>query len=397
MTRFLPPAGMPLEVKDFVAGMRALIHPATDGMGSVTGHTGARHAFGMGSGRAGLVVIFRALRRLSPERSILALPGYTCYSVAAAAVRAGLKIYPMEMDPATLDIDYRQAEQLPYDKLLAVLTANLFGFASDIPKLRELAAGSGAWVVDDAAQSLGTCTGDQLSGTGADVGLYSLARGKALPVGGGVIVTDRDEIASVIECELQRVPPPGLGEEMKTYLGLLGVSVLFRPWLYWIPNRLPFLKLGMTEFEPEFPLARMSRVSAGMLPGRLAQLGKVTGQRAEKAARLKERLQDVPGFQTPDAPPGCSPSYIRFPVLARSRQARDWVVQELKKAGIGASAYYPAAVCDIPEVAPHLAAGVGHRPGAEQLARTILTLPLHSMVRDRDLDQMADVLKQCPN
>ncbi len=174
MTRFLPPAGMPLHLSDFAAGMRSLLNPAADGIGSVTGYTGARHAFGMGSGRAGLVVIFRALRRLSPERSIIALPGYTCYSVAAAAVRAGLKVYPVEMNPATLDIDYRQAAQLPYDKLLAVLTANLFGFASDIPKLRELAAGSGAWVVDDAANLWVPVRAASCPGPGQYVGLATV-------------------------------------------------------------------------------------------------------------------------------------------------------------------------------------------------------------------------------
>jgi dTDP-4-amino-4,6-dideoxygalactose transaminase len=312
-------------------------------------------------------------------------------------VRAGLKIYPVEMNPATLDIDYQQAAKLPYDLCLAVITANLFGFSSDIGKLREQAAGSGACIIDDAAQSLGTCTDGQLSGTGADVGLYSLARGKALPVGGGVIITDREELASAISDELRQVAAPGLTEELRTYIDLLGVSVLFRPWLYWIPNRLPFLKLGITEFEPQFPLLRMARVSAGMLPRRLAQVGKLTTQRAEKASRLKDRLQGVPGFKTPDPPPGCSPSYIRFPVLARNQQARDWAVRELKEAGIGASAYYPAAVCDIPEIGPHLAAGADHCPGAEEIARTILTLPLHSMVRDRDLDQMVNVLRRYLN
>ncbi len=244
---------MPLEVSDFAAGFRALLNPAGDGIGSVAEYTGARHVFGVGSGRAGLVIIFRALRRLAPERSVIALPGYTCYSVAAAAVRAGLKIYPLEMTPSTLDIDYQQAERLPYDRFLGVLTANLFGFASRVRRLQQQTAGSGACVIDDAAQSLGTCTDGQLSGAGADVGLYSLARGKALPVGGGVIITDHDELASAIACELRGLVSPPLIGELKAYLGLLGVSVLFRPWLYWIPNGLPFLKLGVTEFEPEFP------------------------------------------------------------------------------------------------------------------------------------------------
>ncbi len=133
------------------------------------------------------------------------------------------------------------------------------------------------------------------------------------------------------------------------------------------------------------------------MPARLARLKETTAARARKAADLREGLEGVKGFKAPCPPEACSPSYIRFPVLARDRGARDWAVKELKKAGIGASAYYPAAICDIPGIVPHLAPDAAHRPGAEELARRLLTLPVHPMVRDRDLQRMVDILERCPN
>jgi dTDP-4-amino-4,6-dideoxygalactose transaminase len=160
---------------------------------------------------------------------------------------------------------------------------------------------------------------------------------------------------------------------------------------------LPSLKLGVTEFDPQFPLQRMSRVSAGMLPRKLGRLKTITAARARKAAYLRSSLSGLAGFQSPEPPEGCSPSYIRFPVLARDQQSRDWAVQALRRAGIGASAYYPAAICDVPGIEPHLAANAVHRPGAEDLAKRLMTLPLHPMVRDADLKQMIAILRRYPN
>jgi perosamine synthetase len=397
MTRFLPPAGMPLEVSDFVAGLRGLLNPEADGICSAASFTGDAQVFGVSSGRAGLVVIFRALQRLLPGRRVVGIPAYTCYSVAAAAVRAGLTVYPLEMDPGTLELDYEEAKRVPYDRLLAVVTANLFGFPADVERLRQYAEGSRAFIIDDAAQLLGTCTNGQLLHSRAHVRVYSLARGKALPVGGGLIVAPQEEIAAAIRQELEHVASLSLAGELVIYAELLGISILFRPWLYWVPNALPFLKLGVTEFAPGFSITRMARVSAGMLPRKLTQLKAMTAARAVKAAYLRAGLEGVGAFCSPKAPAGCIPSYIRFPVLAKDQQARDWAVQELRKAGIGASAYYPAALCDVPEVRPHLAPGAMHRPQAEQLARTVLTLPLHPMVREKDLQRALDILTKYPN
>jgi len=39
---------------------------------------------------------------------------------------------------------------------------------------------------------------------------------------------------------------------------LLIYGLLLRPWLYWIPARLPFLKLGTTRYEIDYPVERYS-------------------------------------------------------------------------------------------------------------------------------------------
>src|SRR2546428_640550 len=83
--------------------------------------------------------------------------------------------------------------------LLAVIPAHLFGFPSDVPRLRKLMRDPRITIVEDAAQAMGETWEGRKLGTLGDVSFFSLGRGKAFSsVEGGVIITDRDDIAEVL-------------------------------------------------------------------------------------------------------------------------------------------------------------------------------------------------------
>jgi perosamine synthetase len=79
-------------------------------------------------------------------------------------------------------------------------------------------------------------------------------------------------------------------------------------------------------------------------------------------------------------------------VLANSGELRNRAITKLNRAGIGASPFYPSAICDIPNIVSHMATQSFHRPRAEDLSRTLLTLPTHPLVSERDLDVILKVL-----
>jgi dTDP-4-amino-4,6-dideoxygalactose transaminase len=83
---------------------------------------------------------------------------------------------------------------------------------------------------------------------------------------------------------------------------------------------------------------------------------------------------------------------VRLPVVARDQAGRDRAIGELRNAGIGATAFYPSAICDIPEIAAHMSDCNFHRAQAEDLSRRLLTLPMHPFVNAQDLDRMIKVL-----
>lgn len=398
MLRFVPPAGFPLTTGQIFRALRhssGLRQGTDDNLTAIATRLGSRYVFGTSSGRAALCLVFKSLSRLKPGRNVVALPAYTCFTVAAAVVRANLKICPVEIDPQTLDFDFSQLEAVPAEKLLCIMTSNLFGIVNDLRRTREIARKKGAFFVDDAAQAFGASRNGYSSGIYGDVGIYSLGRGKALPaMEGGLIVTHSEEIAGGIQAGLGQVHKPSWGHSAWIFLQMLAYSVLLNPRLYWIPNSLPFLKLGTTEFAPDFPIFGLPALSHALLSDQLGRLEDVNAIRRKNASAISKALAGSEHFSTPMPSSDSRPAYIRFPVIARDSAARDGAIARMRARGIGAGPFYPEAICDIPGIGGHMAMADYHRPRAEDLARRLFTLPTHPYVHKDDLDRMIAILNE---
>lgn len=398
MLRFVPPAGTPLKASHILAAVRETF--ASNGsmeecLVSFAARFRVRHVVAACSGRAALWTILHALHRLRPNRSVVAVPAYTCFSVPAAVVRAGLQLYPVDIDPETLDYDFPQLEMLPEKELLCLLTSNLFGLVNDVPRIRQIAHAKAAFLIDDAAQALGATRNGCFAGTLGDVGFYSLARGKAMAaMEGGIIVTDLDEIATAVKAEAAALEAPSPVHSALLWSKMVTGAVFLNPWLYWIPHSLPFLKLGITEYSPYFPVKRLARAPRALLPELMAGLDDLNQIRLKNASALASIVAGNPVFATPKPGPNCQPIYIRFPLLASDENIRRQALDRLWRAGIGASPYYPSAICEIAGIERHMATRDFHCPQAEAVSRQLMTLPTHPLVRARDLERIASILSE---
>ncbi len=398
MLRMLPPAGVPLEGRTLLTALGRTIrangtHEPV--LRTLASRLAVPYVYTVNAGRTALWVALRALHRLQPERNVVAIPAYTCFSVPAAVARAGLRILPVEIHPETLDFDYAHLESLPEKNLLCVVAGHLLGLVSDVPRIRRIATVKGAYVVDDAAQAMGATLQGQLAGTMGDVGIYSLGRGKALPaVEGGILVTRDAAIAKAIHAELVQLPPASWPHTVAVAAKLLAGALLLHPGLYWLPHSLPLLKLGVTEYNPDFPLGQLCRVSAALLAEMQQKLERVNQIRRTNAKALRAALQDRPSFQLPQPLPDSEPVYIRMPVLAACGEVRQAALARLQAAGLGASGYYPSAVCDIAAAQSHWSAPQCHCPTAESVAQRLITLPTHPLVTVRDREAMIQILRE---
>lgn len=384
--RTLPPTGVPITSTDIAQGLMASLGgPASTErfVAAFASRFGVKYCRAVGSGRAALSIALQALGQLSRRRGIV-IPAYTSFSVPAAVVRAGFRVTLCDVDPATLDFDLDHLGSLVDDNTLAVMPNHLFGFPAALEPIAAIARGRGAFVVEDAAQAMGARYKGRLAGTLGDVGIYSLGRGKNITaLDGGIVVTNSAAIAAALaQIAVEAAPRlPPLTDLAKASL----LGVLIRPALFGWPERIPGLDLGVSKFEPEFPLKAFNAFRAGIAGAMLDKLDHFTAIRRTNAARYQARLdRDVAA--PVEAVRHAEPCFLRLPVLASSASSRVRLVATLRAAGLGASAPYPACLADVPGLRPHLVGRPGPLTGARRVVDRLLTLPTHPLVTPADID-----------
>ena len=130
--------------------------------------------------------------------------------------------------------------------------------------------------------------------------------------------------------------------------------------------------------------------SAAMLAETVGWVAHLNRVRTDNARQISAALAGMDTFTVLQPASDCDPTYIRLPALAASRDLRDGGVAALRAAGIGATAMYPGAICDLEALQPHRLGG--HCAGAEELAARLLTLPTNPLLRRRDITTIADTL-----
>jgi perosamine synthetase len=396
--RTLPPAATPIAFSSIVSGICGIFagERALDRFRrELKEHFGVRHCFLVSSGKAALTLILRGLKELSPDRDEAVIPAFTCYSVPSSVVRAGLRIRLCDLHPDSLDLDFAQLSAMLSDappKLLAVVPTHLFGLPADVARLQGLVRHSGVAIVEDAAQAMGEATEDVKLGTLGDVAFFSLGRGKAFSVvEGGVILTNRDDLAESLNRFIGPLPRYGLLPVLKLLFKSVALMVFSHPRLFWIPRQLPFLRLGETIFDPHFPILRMSSFQAGLARNwrkRLESLRQVRRKQVNRWIAFFEASK----LQGPWLLGRRSLGLLRFPLRVSDPKKRQLLLHQSAQMGLGIMPAYPTAVSAIPELKGRI--GGGAFPVAEGCARELITLPTHGYLTEDDVTEVGRLVSR---
>ncbi|MGI0034442.1 MAG: DegT/DnrJ/EryC1/StrS family aminotransferase [Nitrososphaera sp.] len=424
--RTLPPAAAPIGIREMVSGFRGIVRGQEEldrFRAELKDLFGVRHCFLVSSGKVAFTLILLALKDLFPGRDTVLIPAFTCYSVPSSIVRAALKIRLCDLHPNTLDFDFAQLSALlskpsptlgadtscypaikvsqcetssTFDtrnsatRLLAVVPTHLFGIPADVPRLRRLAHDPDVTVVEDAAQAMGEAWDGRKLGTLGDVSFFSLGRGKAFStVEGGVILTDRDDIAEKLERHVADLLCYSLGELLNLVLKAVVLTLFLRPLLFWIPRSMPFLKMGETLFEPHFPMRKMSSFQAGLTRNWRARLQKFLERRKKNVDRwiVVLRTQGFHGLGFQNCP---ELGLIRFPIRLTKLETRRFLLKESEKKGLGIMPVYPNTIAGIQGLKGFV--GAQAFPVAETCARGLVTLPTHNYLTQRDITEISRLL-----
>lgn len=305
---------------------------------------GARHAVGVASGTDAIELALRALG-VGPGDEVVTQAN-TCVPTVAAIERAGATPVLCDADPATATVDVASMGAAITDRTRALIPVHLYGQCADMDPILAL----GVPVIEDCAQAHGASYRGRRAGTMGALGAFSFYPTKnlgALGDGGAVVTGD-----------------PALDERLR----------LLRQ--YGQADRYEHVIRGVN--------SRLDELQAAYLRVRLALLDDGLARRRAIAARYDEALAGAAGA-VPLARPEDTEHALHLYVVRAAQ--RDRFRAALDAGGVATLIHYPHPVHGHE---PYRTLGQGRAlAGAEELARTVVSLPLYPELTDDEVDHVA--------
>jgi len=385
MLRSLPPAGHPVPLRTILSAF--IKH---ENRGDFLKSWNAQGQFAMvSSGSAALLLALKSLKLISNRQQVV-LPAYTCPSVLASVIKAGFKPVLCDMKADSFQMDPDQVTSKIGADTLAVIAVHLFGIPEDIKCLRKLTRRKEIYLIEDAAQAFGNKENGKDLGLFGDISILSFGRGKPLSMlCGGVVITNDLDLYSYVNKVHQSIRDKSRWVFLTQYLiTLILYSIFFHPRLYWLPQRLTWLKIGETVFTLDFDLNKVNPkvMSLGILlyqgfrEIRRVRLG-LTECYKEKLIQFKENFMYLSDIEGEDI------ALLRFPIIFKEEDKRDKVLSNLEEKGLGSTGSYPAPLNELKGVSTYLKSTESY-PNAKAISERILTLPLHQYVTSRDIENI---------
>lgn len=320
--------------------------------------------------------------------AVVALPGFCCYDVAAAAVGASVRVGLYDLDPDTLSPELTSLERLLKGGVRVVVVAHLYGVPVRWREVEELAAAYGALVIEDAAQGHGgRWAGRPLGSLGA-LSVLSFGRGKGWTGGRGGALLLREGRGRGIGPG--RLAPAASAADAKNLLASFAQWALGRPSLYGLPMAVPGLRLGETTYHPPTPPRPMPASAARLLLGTAAAARAEAQRRREVAARLADAIAGTPSAGAIRSALDAEPGFLRLPLRLPAGLRAFVDPRAARRLGIAPT--YPTPLAALPVLRERLIAAATACPGAEILVRELVTLPAHSLLSPADLDRIRRIV-----
>lgn len=325
-----------------------------------------------------------------PAPAVVALPAYSCFDVATAAVGSGASIVCYDIDPGTLGPELASVRRCLEQGARVVVVAPLYGIPVDIAAVTRLAAEWNAVVVEDAAQGYGAAWRGRSLGTLAPISVLSFGRGKGWTGGSGGALLCRDP--APWSDDLTLLGGRSVGAELSAFVAATVQWAFGRPKLYRIPASLPGLHLGETRYRPPRVARPMRRLSATLLDQTAPAAETEAGYRQEVGHWYEEVLPwSATVLRIRGAPHG-RPGWLRYPLLLADGWAG--LPDPATARALGIAPGYPRPLSSLSVVSERRPPGLpaAAAPGAEELAQRLVTLPTHSLLAITERSAVVQVI-----
>jgi UDP-2-acetamido-2-deoxy-ribo-hexuluronate aminotransferase len=297
--------------------------------------TGAAHCVTCASGTEALLIALMALDVKAGDE-VITTP-FTFAATAEMIVLIGARPVFVDVEEATANIDASKVEAAITPRTRAIMPVALYGQPADMDEINAIAARHKLPVIEDAAQSFGADYKGRKSCNLSTIGCTSFFPSK--PLGcygdGGALFTNDAALATAMR-------------EIRVH----GQS-----------GRYKHTRIGVG--------GRMDSIQCAVVLGKLERFDWEIRRRMEIGARYDALLRS--SVKTFDVKRDRTSAYAQFTLRVARREAFE---QHMKARGVPTAVHYPLSLHQQPAYA--FAQAGGSFPVSEQLAREVVSLPMHA-------------------
>jgi len=310
-----------------------------------------KHAIGVTSGSDALLISLMAFG-IGEGDEVITTP-FTFFATAGSIFRVGAKPVFVDIDPKTYNIDSERIEEKITDRTRAIIPVHLFGQCAEMDKINEIAQKYNLYVIEDAAQAIGSEYKGRRAGSLGDVGCFSFFPSKNLGCcgDGGLVTTNNDELAEKIKILRQH------GSKPKYYHKIIGGNF------------------------------RLDTMQAAVLLQKFPYLEEWHKGRQKNAEYYNEHLKDV--VVTPFVESYNIMIYNQYTIRT---PMRDKLQNKLNDANIGNAIYYPVPL-HLQECFAYLGYKEGDLPESEKAAQEVVSIPIYPELNDKQKDYVIQIIR----
>lgn len=338
-------------------------------------YLGVNHAIGCGNGTDALVLALKACGVKPGDEVITTAFSFFATAEAIASVGAIPVFVDVKASDYTIDPDW--IEYAVTEKTKAIIPVHIFGCCCDMDRIMDIARKHGLYVIEDAAQAIGSSYKGVKAGCLGDIACFSFYPTKNLGGcgDGGMCVTNNPELA--INIKALREHGAGKTGAMAS-LFLNGVvteleesseseSAFYDPYKYY-----NFL-IGHN--------SRLDAIQACVLSIKLRRLDEYNARRAEIAKKYMEGLTHK--VIKPSYAEHLVPCWHQFVIITERKSE---LCAFLGSHGIGCGTFYPVPLHKQKAFNSDNSRTIADSlPVAEELARQTVCLPIYPELTDEEV------------
>lgn len=323
---------------------------------------GVKHVIPVGNGTDALMIALMGLGLKQGDEVIT--PTFTF--IATAEVAAVLQLTPVlaDVDKDTFNLTAEAVRKAITPRTKAIIPVHLFGQCAEMEEILQIAKEHGIYVVEDACQAINaqyifSDGSKKQAGCMGDIGCTSFFPSKNLGCygDGGAIFTDNDELAARMRAIANH------GMVVRYHHDMIGVN------------------------------SRLDSLQAAVLDAKLPHLDYYTLRRQEAAAYYDKAFAGNPHIKTPAHSQHSTHVYHQYTLQIIGTTDRDTLREQLQERGIPSMVYYPIPI-HLQKAFGNLPYKAGDFPIAEQLAQSVLSLPMHTELSIEQLDYIASTINE---